>query len=65
MNLEERVTELERRLNERDELENTKGLRIDTYSRQNQRYFRVTNLRTGKQVDGINKLEAIREARKI
>lgn len=64
MNLEERVTELERRLNERDELENTKDLRIDTYSRQNQRYFQVTNLRTGKRVDGINKLEAIREARR-
>jgi hypothetical protein len=62
--IEERVTELERRLNERDELENTADLRIDTYSCGNNRIYRVTNLDTGRFFESRNKLEAIREARK-
>lgn len=62
--LEERVTELERRLNERDEIENTEYLSIDSYSNGRETMYYVTNMKTGKNVESNNKLEAIREARK-
>lgn len=64
MNLEERVTELERRLNERDEIGDTQDLMINTYVSGNKTTYRIVNLVTGKEATGTYKPELIREVRR-